>query len=204
MVISLRTRKYRLTDLPLLQVIGEKAIKADVLIKPSISRGITGIRGSASWGIWFLRAEVCGGPGAPGDRSLALRARASQEHPQKAAQKPHKGSPSPKPSSRLSAFNPCPCVRSAAPGAGRRRVDPGRRLGAARWCLRRTRFPSTELTSRGTEAQHEQPQPCTAREPCAWARRQLSPAHRAAHPLRQDARSPGGSTWSRRAFASGF
>lgn len=41
----LPTRKYRLTDLPFLKVIGEKAINVDVLIKLSISQGIIGIRG---------------------------------------------------------------------------------------------------------------------------------------------------------------
>lgn len=46
--IRAHTRKYHLTDLPFLQVIGEKAITVDVLIKLSISRGITGIRDLAS------------------------------------------------------------------------------------------------------------------------------------------------------------
>lgn len=43
-MISLPTRKYHLTDLPFLKVIGENAINVDVLIKLSISRGIAGIR----------------------------------------------------------------------------------------------------------------------------------------------------------------
>lgn len=43
-MISLHSRKYHLTDLPFLQVIGEKAIKVHVLIKPSISQGMAGIR----------------------------------------------------------------------------------------------------------------------------------------------------------------
>lgn len=56
--IPAHTRKYRLTDLPFLKVIGENAIKVDVLIKLSISRGITGIRRFSSCGIWFPGAEV--------------------------------------------------------------------------------------------------------------------------------------------------
>lgn len=44
-MISLHSRKYRLTDLPFLKVIGENTIKVHVLIKPSISQGIAGIRG---------------------------------------------------------------------------------------------------------------------------------------------------------------
>lgn len=43
-MISSPTRKYRLTQLPFRKVIGENAIRAHVLIKPSISHGITGIR----------------------------------------------------------------------------------------------------------------------------------------------------------------
>lgn len=43
-MISSPTRKYRLTQLPFRKVIGENAIRAPVLIKPSISHGITGIR----------------------------------------------------------------------------------------------------------------------------------------------------------------
>lgn len=84
-MISLHTRKYHLTDLPFLKVIGENTIEADVLIKLSISPGITGIQGLASCGIWLLGAEVCGGLGAPGDRHRP-RAQVSQEHRPTAAQ----------------------------------------------------------------------------------------------------------------------
>lgn len=43
-MISLHSRKYHLTDLPFLKVIGKNAIKVCVLIKPGISQGIAGIR----------------------------------------------------------------------------------------------------------------------------------------------------------------
>lgn len=80
-MISLHTRKYHLTDLPFLKVIGENAIKVGVLIKLSISRGMASIR---KLSFWFHRAEVCGGLGTPRERPAAAKSlgmAAAQEHP---------------------------------------------------------------------------------------------------------------------------
>lgn len=75
-MISLRTRKYHLTDPLFRKVIGENAIRAHVLIKPSISHGITGIRrlsvlgdlvsqGRGMWSLGTLGQRPAWGPGRP-------------------------------------------------------------------------------------------------------------------------------------------
>lgn len=75
-MISLRTRKYHLTDPLFRKVIGENAIRAHVLIKPSISHGITGIRrlsvlgdlvsqGRGMWRLGTLGQRPAGAPGRP-------------------------------------------------------------------------------------------------------------------------------------------
>lgn len=163
-MISLRTRKYHLTDPLFRKVIGENAIRAHVLIKPSISHGITGIRRlsvlgdlvSQGRGMWRLGTLGQRPAGAPGRPLRGCRRRG--------ARRPGSSGPC-HPFVRFGRLPLCALWR------GR---NPGRWPDVSEVVPRPGQVPlSWDLRLRETEARQGRPRPCMAREQCVWDPRPL-------------------------------